>query len=201
MEIDVQSWVSQEGTKYIKTLGIMPGQVVVDFGCNAGYYAIPAAKVVGAEGTVYAIDKDDLAIKQLLKTMQAQHLDNIKPILSDKPVIDLPAASADAILLYDILHYFDRYDRELLYRSVNTVLKPDGILSVFPKHNQANIPMWHLAELSITDIMSEIERNNFILMQKEQRCLIHDDRIEKAIILNFKNSKIKANNKSKIDKK
>ncbi len=201
MEIDVQSWVSQGGIKYIKKLGIMTGQVVVDFGCNAGHYAIPAAKVIGAEGTVYVIDKDDLAIEQLTKTMQAQHLDNIKPILSGKLAIDLSAASADAILLYDILHYFDWYEREKLYISVNTVLKPDGILSVFPKHNQADIPMWHSAELDLTDIIIEIERNNFILIQKEKRCLIHDDRIEKAIILNFKNSKIKANNKSKIDKK
>jgi precorrin-6B methylase 2 len=67
---DAQHWIEHEGITYIKELGIRAGQVIVDFGCNAGHYTIPAARVVGSEGTVYAIDQEQTAIDQLMKTAQ-----------------------------------------------------------------------------------------------------------------------------------
>ena len=186
---DAQRWIEHEGATYIRELEIGTGQVIVDFGCNAGHYTVPAARVVGSEGTVYAIDQEQTAIDQLMKTAQNEGLDNIIPIISSKPAIDLPAASVDAVLIYDILHYLNADERKNLYQSANTVLKDDGILSVFPKHNQSDWPMWHLAESSIEDIIKEIENNHFILIQKAEKHLIHDDNLETGIIINFKKSK------------
>jgi ubiquinone/menaquinone biosynthesis C-methylase UbiE len=186
---DVQRWTKHEGVKYIKELGISAGQVIIDFGCNAGHYTIPAAMVVGSEGTVYAIDKEQTAIDQLIKTAQNERLDNIIPIVSSKPAICLPATSIDAVFIYDVLHYLNTDERKNLFKSVNTVLKDDGILSVFPKHNQLDQPMWHLAELRIDDIVREIESNHFILLKKADKRLIHDDSLETGIVINFIKSK------------
>ncbi len=186
---DVQRWIEHEGETYIKKLGIGTGQVIVDFGCNAGHYTIPAARVVGSEGTVYAIDQEQTGIDQFIKTAQNEGLDNIIPIISSKPAIDLPAASVDAVIIYDVLHYLNTDERKNLYQSINTVLKDDGILSVFPKHNQSDWPMWHLEKLNITDIVKEIGNNHFILIQKAEKHLIHDDNLETGIIINFKKSK------------
>ncbi len=186
MNNDVQRWIRHDGLTYIKRLGILTGQVIVDFGCNTGHYTIPAARVVGAEGTVYAIDPEKSATDQLMKTAQIERLYNIVPIISNKMTIDLPATSVDAVFIYDVLHYLNEDEREKLYQSVNTVLKDSGILSVFPKHNQSDIPMWHLAELSITDIIKEIERSHLILVEKDKKRLIHDDYIETGMIINFK---------------
>ena len=187
---DAQRWIEHEGVTYIKELGIGTGQVIVDFGCNTGHYTIPAARVVGSEGTVYAIDQEQTAIDQLMKTAQNEGLDNIIPIISSKPAIDLPAASVDAVLIYDILHYFNADERNNLYYSVNTVLKDNKILSVFPKHSQSDWPMWHLAESSIENIVNEIENNHFILIQKAEKHLMHDDNIEKGVIINFRKCKL-----------
>ena len=186
---DTQRWIEHEGVTYIKELGIQAGQILVDFGCNAGHYTIPAARVVGSEGTVYAIDQEKTAIDQLMKSAQNEGLDNIIPIISSKPAVNLPAASVDAVFIYDVLHYLNTDERKNLYQSVNTVLKDDGILSVFPKHSQSDWPMWHLAESSIEDIDKEIENNHFILIQKVEKHLIHDDNIEKGVIVNFKKCK------------
>ena len=186
MNKDVQRWIMHEGVQYFKELGIVAGQLIVDFGCNTGHYTIPAAQVIGANGTVYAIDRERSAIDQLIKTANAEGLGNIMPIISDKPNIDLPAVSVDAVLLYDVLHYLNQYEREQLYQSINAILKDSGILSVFPKHNQSNIPMWHLAELSNNDIIKEIERNHFILVGQDKKLLIHDDYFETGVIINFK---------------
>jgi Txe/YoeB family toxin of Txe-Axe toxin-antitoxin module len=51
-------------------------------------------------------------------------------------------------------------------------------------HNQSDWPMWHLAESSIEDIIKEIENNHFILIQKAEKHLIHDDNLETGIIIN-----------------
>jgi len=126
---DAQRWIEHEGVKYFKELGIGTDQIIVDFGCNAGHYTIPATRVVGSEG------------------------------------------------------------RNNLYQSVNTVLKNDGILSVFPKHNQSDWPMWHLEKLSVTDIVKEIENNHFMMIQWDEKRIIHDDNIEKGMIINFKKCK------------
>jgi ubiquinone/menaquinone biosynthesis C-methylase UbiE len=185
----VQRWIKHDGLSYIKELGIVAGQVIVDFGCNGGHYTIPAARIVGTEGIVYAIDREKSAIGQLMKTAQTAGLCNIVPIISNKLTIDLPAASVDAVFIYDVLHYLNIDERKKLYQSANTILKEAGILSVFPKHNQSDSPMWHLAELSITDIVEEIENSYFILVQKDEKRLLHDDYIETGILINFKKSK------------
>ena len=200
MKTEAYRRMKHEGLTYVKELGIVAGQVIVDFGCNAGHYTIPAAKVVGSEGTVYAIDQKKSAIDQLMKTAQSEGLGNIFPIISSKPAIDLPVASVDAVLIYDVLHYLNADERKKLYQSVNIVLKDHGILSVFPKHNRLDSPMWHLAKLSITDIVKEIENGHFILVQKDEKRLMHDDYFETGMIINFKKFQNKLNNISKIEK-
>jgi ubiquinone/menaquinone biosynthesis C-methylase UbiE len=196
MNVEVQHWIKHEGLKYIKELGIVGGQVVVDFGCSSGHYTIPAAKVVGSKGTVYAIDREKSDIDQLMKKVQSLGINNIVPIISSKLTIDLPASSVDAVLIYDVLHYLNDNERKKLYQSVNIVLKDCGILSVFPKHNRSDSPMWHLAELRITDIVEEIERNHFLLVQKDEKRLMHDEYIDKGVIINFKKSPKKRKHKN-----
>ena len=189
MNNNVQRWIEHEGVTYIKELGIKTGQIIVDFGCNAGHYTIPAARVVDSEGIVYAIDQEQTEIDQLMKSAQNEGLDNIIPIISSQPAVNLPAASVDAVFIYDVLHYLNIDERKNLYQSVNTVLKDDGILSAFPKHSHSDWPMWHLAESSIEDIVKEIENNHFTLVKKAKKHLIHDDNLETGIIINFKKSK------------
>jgi ubiquinone/menaquinone biosynthesis C-methylase UbiE len=186
---DVQRWIKKEGVKYLKDLGIKKGQVIVDFGCNTGHYTLPAARIAGTEGKVYAIDREQTAIDQLMKSAQAEALGNIIPVLSDKAVISLPADSVDAVLMYDVLHYLNIVERSQLYRSANTILKGNGILSVFPKHNRADLPRWNLEKLSVADIIKEVEEKNFLIIARHKKRIIHDDRLETGVILNFKKSR------------
>ncbi len=47
--------------KPLERAGIKEGQTVLDFGCGPGFYAIAAARMVGAKGKVYALDIQPLA--------------------------------------------------------------------------------------------------------------------------------------------
>ena len=124
-----------------------------------------------------------------MKTAKIEKLSNIIPVISNKPAIDLPAAFVDAVFIYDVLHYLNPKERKSLYRSVNTILKEAGILSVFPKHIQSDSPMWHLEKIGIREIIKEIKSNHFMMAQKDKKRLIHDDTVETGMIINFKKSK------------
>jgi len=47
--------------------GAKRGNIILDYGCGIGFNTIPAAEIVGREGTVYALDVHPLAIKSVEK--------------------------------------------------------------------------------------------------------------------------------------
>ena len=188
MRNDVQHWLEYKGIEYLRELGVSQGQVVVDFGCNAGHYTIPAAEIVSTQGKVFAMDNDTSAIERLKMTAANRGLKNIEIVVPQKATIELSSHSADIILIYDVLHYLNNHERKSLYRSAHFALKNSGLLSIFPKHYKNDWPMWHLADLDIADIIKEIERAGFILKESVEKRLLHDETIENGHVLNFTKS-------------
>ena len=58
MKHRIDKWIEESGESILKHIGIKRGQTVLDFGCGSGNYTIPAARVIGEQYLVYAIDKD-----------------------------------------------------------------------------------------------------------------------------------------------
>jgi ubiquinone/menaquinone biosynthesis C-methylase UbiE len=112
-------------------VGLRAGQVVLDYGCGAGSYTIPAAQIVGDEGLVYALDIHPLAVEMVEKRAAKESLANVKTIYSDRAT-GLPDSSVDVVLLYDVLHAVQ--DKQPLLQELGRVLKPGGILSLRPEH-------------------------------------------------------------------
>lgn len=161
----------------LEKVGVKKGQIVLDFGCSSGTYTIPAAKIVGKEGKVYALDKDKKAINEVIKKAESEGLKNIERMdTSGELKIYLDDMSIDMILLYDVFHdyYFpSAEDRRKLLDEIHRVLKQDGSLSVWPKHMESRAK-------------DEIEQANFYLENKYSVTLIHDNKdIEEGEILNF----------------
>jgi ubiquinone/menaquinone biosynthesis C-methylase UbiE len=105
--------------------GIRSGISLLDFGCGPGRYTLPAAKIVGSSGTVYAVDVHPLAIKTVERTAKKARLSNLRTIRSDCAT-GLPPRSVDAVLLYDTLH--DVEDKHVVLAELLRVLKPQGAL-------------------------------------------------------------------------
>ncbi len=102
-----------------------------------GTYTIPAAKIAGKEGIVYALDKDKKALDELMQKAESAGLENIKRIdASGDLKIPLTDESVDIVLLYDVFHsyYFSQMaDRRKILEEVYRVSKRDAIISVWPK--------------------------------------------------------------------
>jgi ubiquinone/menaquinone biosynthesis C-methylase UbiE len=162
----------------LEKAGIKRGKIVLDFGCGSGTYTIPAAKIVGEKGKVYALDKDKKSLAQLMQKAESAGLGNIKRIdTSGELKIPLQDESVDIVLLYDIFHsyYFSQVaDRSKLLEEVYRVSKPDALISVWPKHMESAAK-------------EEIESANFYLEREYSGTLIHDNEdIEKGKVLNFR---------------
>ncbi|MBE9483077.1 MAG: hypothetical protein IMY88_05280, partial [Chloroflexi bacterium] len=57
MKSAIENWIEEAGEKFLKDIGIKRGQKVLDFGCGSGNYTIPAARIVGEQALVYALDE------------------------------------------------------------------------------------------------------------------------------------------------
>lgn len=85
-------------------LGIESGKNVADIGAGSGWFTVRAAKRVGAEGKVFAVDINPDAISHIQGRAQQEHLANVNAILSklDDPL--LSPDSIDAVLLLKTYH-------------------------------------------------------------------------------------------------
>lgn len=77
---DLNVWFDGKGEEVLRKIGVRKGQTVLDFGCGRGNYAIPAARIVGEEGRVYALDKDQRALDELMQRVERERLRNVTRI-------------------------------------------------------------------------------------------------------------------------
>jgi len=177
METDLEKWIKKEGEKVLKEVGIKKGYLILDFGCGEGIYSLPAAKITGHKGRVFALDKSRTELNKLVEKAKLAGLDNIQIIETSGEVkIPLQEGFFDVVLLYDILHsyYFSRSEREELLKETYRVLKPGGLISVYPEH------------MSLEEIKKEIGGTGFLFEKKIPEKLIHEERFIHTYVLNFK---------------
>jgi ubiquinone/menaquinone biosynthesis C-methylase UbiE len=126
--------IESRAIELLERIGIRRGQVVLDFGCGYGIYTIPVAEIVGAQGTVYALDKDKEALDALMRRGESSGLKNIDRLeTSGELEIGLTDDSVDVVLLFDVFHsfYFPKLeDRARLLGEIHRVMKPSAFLSV-----------------------------------------------------------------------
>ncbi len=173
---DLGRWLDKEGEEALKKIGIRKGQIVLDFGCGSGDYTIPAARIVGEEGRVYALDKNERALDELIRRAESEGLRNIKRIdTSGEVEIGLENESVEAVLLYDIFWYFPLTDNKLpkLLVEVYRVSRFGALLSVYPKH------------IDTERLKDKIESAGFHLKNRYSGVLMHDGRLERGQVLNF----------------
>ena len=181
----MEKWFTKDGSLFLQSIGLQRGQYVLDFGCGEGYYTIPAATVVGDQGKVYAVDKDEEALGKLSKRARSTGLDNIVLMKCKRDLkVDLVDGSIDLALLYDVLHYIRQ--RNDLYEEMHRILKKDGFLSVYPKHCKSDFPMWCLADLEIDEVIEEIEAAKFRFAEKVWKKIVHFGGYTRGYVLNFR---------------
>ena len=114
--------------KLLNAAGLKPGQKVLEVGCGPGFFTIPAAKIVGDKGKVYALDVNPVAVETVRRKIMENNLKNVKIMLADASETGLPDESIDVAFLFGVIHALK--DVDAVMREMHRILKVKGILSV-----------------------------------------------------------------------
>ena len=115
-------------SKWFKFNLIKEGQYLLDFGCGTGDFAIPAAKIVGSNGKIFALDCNMRQLQVVQKKAREAGLTNIQTILSENKT-NLPDGIMDVIWICDVLHEI-REKQEVLSEFYR-LLKAGGTLLIY----------------------------------------------------------------------
>jgi len=184
--IKLSEWERTKGVDFLQNAGIKKDQKILDLGCNDGNYTIPAAIIVKEKGIVFAIDKDDHAFGKIAEKAKTLELNNIKTIKTNGELnFDFADNFFDFIMLYDVLHYLNFQQRKTLYQEIHRILRIDGILSIYPKHTIGNFPLMELRNVSVSELITEIEDYGFKFNRKIVGKLSHNNYLEEGYVINF----------------
>jgi ubiquinone/menaquinone biosynthesis C-methylase UbiE len=117
----------QDPSAVLAEIGLKPGDTFLDIGCGDGFFALPAAGIVGQRGTVYGLDINKEAIESLKQGAADQGLVNLKLKVGRAEDELLCEACGDIVFFGTVLHDFQDPARVLL--NARKMIKPKGKLA------------------------------------------------------------------------
>jgi len=153
----------------LRSVGLKEGMTVLDFGCGKGDYTMAAAKSVGKEGKVYALDVDQAALEEVKTRLKREGLQNITTICTDEEKISLANESIDVILMYDVIHLVKR--KEDFIKKLHKMLRLNGLLSIFPHHHFNREEIIKLITQNDLFVLENEDKNNNIYNFKKHKVI------------------------------
>ena len=147
--------------KEIIRSGIKEGSHVLDYGCGPGFVTVPASKIVGSQGFIYALDIHPLAIEIIHKKIKKHNLENVKTIITENGT-GLPDESIDVALLFNVIFMIE--DQEKLIDELHRILKKGGVISIVNNGLGSKFKNQQVAEERLTELFCA--NNNFVLLEK-----------------------------------
>jgi ubiquinone/menaquinone biosynthesis C-methylase UbiE len=117
-----RSWYNPEAVLE----GLKEGMTFVDVGCGEGFFSLLAARKVGAEGKVYAVDIDPSRVAKLQNKAADEGLTNIEATVGRAEEAVFCRGCADFVLYSMDLHDFDEPQKVL--ENARVMLKASGVL-------------------------------------------------------------------------
>ena len=113
--------------KIVEELAVRSGMFVADFGCGAGYFTIPIAKIVKNSGKIYAVDVLTEALENVSSKAKLYGLLNIETVRANIETVGgskIEEASVDLVILANVLFQCNDYDSVLT--EAKRILKING---------------------------------------------------------------------------
>jgi len=117
---------------------LQPGQLIGDLGAGGGLFATQAARLVGEQGQVYAVDVVKNVLSEIESKCRMAGLHNIKTIWSNLEIVGatkIREATLDAAILVNIMHQSQKHYE--IMAEASRLLKPGGKLLIIDWDDQA----------------------------------------------------------------
>lgn len=90
--------------EWIKFVGMKQGSTILDIGTGPGVFTMEYARVVGDQGTIYALDQSKEALDFFLKEVNEKN-NNILTICRNAEVSLDSVGKVDIVMITDVLHH------------------------------------------------------------------------------------------------
>lgn len=113
-------------------LKIREGSAVADIGAGSGWFTVRAARRVGVNGKVYAVEINADFIEYIRQRAVDEKLPNIQTVLGKEDDATLHPATVDAVLLLKTYH--EIAEPILLLSRLRQALRPDALLGIIDRN-------------------------------------------------------------------
>ena len=138
-------------------VGIQPGERVLELGPGPGAFTVAAARQVGPDGHLIAIDIQPKMIEQVQQRVQDSGLTNIETHVAGAYDIPCPDGSIDRAFLISVLPEIPDQSRALA--ELHRVLRPNGVLSITAEFTDPDY-------LFTKETVRLLEKNGFTLVDQ-----------------------------------
>jgi len=110
-------------------IGLSKGMKVADIGAGYGYYAFPAAEIVGKDGMVYAVEPDPKRAEEISRRVLERGVRNVKVVqASAEEIAGISSGEVHVAISISSFHHFADVQRGLL--ELRRIVKPGGLVYI-----------------------------------------------------------------------
>ena len=114
--------------KTLISLGLKDGDIIADIGCGIGYFAIPASKIVGENGKVFAMDILPEMLKEVELKVKESSISNIETILTEENYLRLDSNKVTIAFISTVLH--EAEDKEKFLSEIKRCICSNGRIAI-----------------------------------------------------------------------
>ncbi|MEK7354431.1 MAG: methyltransferase domain-containing protein, partial [Chloroflexota bacterium] len=110
-------------------IGLQAGQTFVDVGCGGGFFALPAARIIGKKGRLHGFDENAEAITSLKDLAAKEGLDNLELAIGNAEETILCDGCAHIVFFGLVVVHLAEPVKAL--ENARKMLRSEGRLAVF----------------------------------------------------------------------
>jgi ubiquinone/menaquinone biosynthesis C-methylase UbiE len=117
--------------KFLEGINDLKGKNVLEIGCGTGFFTIPAARIVGEQGSLVSMDILQDSVDLVSGKVAESGLRNVRVMKGNALKTDLPDKSFQTVILFGIIPAPMIPLKELM-KELHRVLDLEGTLAVWP---------------------------------------------------------------------
>jgi ubiquinone/menaquinone biosynthesis C-methylase UbiE len=124
-------------------VGARAGATVVDIGCGPGFFTLPAARLVGVQGRVYAVDVEPRMLALVERRAAESGLRNITTVRTRAADVPLSDGCAEVVVCGLVLHDLDAAGRGQMVGEMARLCRRGGAVLVVEWQPRSDETRWN----------------------------------------------------------